>query len=108
MPQWMLWALSAAMLWFTPAGDDASRAFVVGVSHFVERHGLVVIIALGESVVVVGTGAAGLPIDRGLVVAALLALASARRCGGPTSATRTRSKPAFQARPARAPRRISR
>ena len=32
------------------------------------------IIALGESVVVVGTGAAGLPIDRGLVVAALLAL----------------------------------
>ena len=72
-PQWVLWAISAAMLWLTPWVTTV-EGFVVGVSHFVERHGLVVIIALGESVVVVGTGAAGLPIDRGLVVAALLAL----------------------------------
>ena len=48
--------------------------FVVTVSHFVERHGLVVIIALGESIVVVGAGAAGLPLDEGLVLVALLAL----------------------------------
>ncbi len=71
--QWILWALSAAMVWFSP-NVTTVEGFVVSVSHFVERHGLVVIIALGESVVVVGTGAAGLPIDRGLVVAALLSL----------------------------------
>jgi low temperature requirement protein LtrA len=61
------------MLWLSPQVTSV-EGFVVGVSHFVERHGLVVIIALGESVVVVGTGAAGLPIDGRLVVAALLSL----------------------------------
>jgi low temperature requirement protein LtrA len=71
--QWILWGLCAVMLWFTPQVTSV-EGFVVGVSHFVERHGLVVIIALGESVVVVGTGAAGLPIDRPLVLSALLAL----------------------------------
>jgi low temperature requirement protein LtrA len=35
---------------------------------------LVVIVALGESIVVIGAGAAGLPLDRGLVLVALLAL----------------------------------
>ena len=71
--QSVLWAVCAAMLWLTPQVTSV-EGFVVSVSHFVERHGLVVIIALGESIVVVGTGAAGLPIDRGLVVAALLSL----------------------------------
>ena len=71
--QWILWALCAVMLWFTPQVTSV-EGFVVSVSHFVERHGLVVIIALGESIVVVGSGAAGLPIDRGLVLAALLSL----------------------------------
>jgi low temperature requirement protein LtrA len=71
--QWVLWAVCAVMLWLTPQVTSV-EGFVVGVSHFVERHGLVVIIALGESVVVVGTGAAGLPIDRALVLAALLSL----------------------------------
>jgi low temperature requirement protein LtrA len=71
--QSVLWALCAVMLWLSPQVTSV-EGFVVGVSHFVERHGLVVIIALGESVVVVGTGAAGLPIDGRLVVAALLSL----------------------------------
>jgi len=43
-------------------------------SHFVERHGLIVIIALGESVVAIGAGAAGLKLTASLVVAALLGL----------------------------------
>ena len=71
--QSVLWALCAVLLWLTPQVTTV-EGFVVSVSHFVERHGLVVIIALGESIVVVGTGAAGLPIDRGLIVAALLSL----------------------------------
>jgi low temperature requirement protein LtrA len=45
--------------------------------HFAERHGLIVIIALGESVVDVGVGAEGRLHDRATVVTALLALALA-------------------------------
>jgi low temperature requirement protein LtrA len=51
------------------------EGFVLGVAHFVERHGLVVIVALGESIVVIGAGAEGLELDSGLVLVALLALA---------------------------------
>ena len=43
-------------------------------SHFVERHGLIVIIALGESVVAIGAGAAGLPLTGVLIAVALLGL----------------------------------
>jgi low temperature requirement protein LtrA len=42
--------------------------------HFSERHGLIVIVALGESIVVIGA-AADLELDVGLVFVALLALA---------------------------------
>ena len=51
------------------------RGWRVSPEHFVERHGLVVIIALGESIVAIGVGAAGLPLDAGLMVAALLGIA---------------------------------
>jgi low temperature requirement protein LtrA len=48
--------------------------FSISPSHFVERHGLLIIIALGESVVAIGAGAAGLPIDLRLLVVAMLGL----------------------------------
>jgi low temperature requirement protein LtrA len=51
------------------------RGWRVSPEHFVERHGLVVIIALGESIVAIGVGAAGLPLDAGLSAAALLGIA---------------------------------
>jgi low temperature requirement protein LtrA len=41
--------------------------------HFAERHGLIVIIALGESIVAIGVGAKA-PIDAGIVVAAVLGI----------------------------------
>ncbi len=44
-------------------------------AHFVERHGLLMLVAFGESVVAIGIGAAGLPLDRGVIAAAVLALA---------------------------------
>jgi low temperature requirement protein LtrA len=72
--QWVLWALAAALLWVTPWFTSV-EGFVVSTSHFVERHGLVVIVALGESIVVVGVGAAGLELDLGLALVALLSLA---------------------------------
>jgi len=40
--------------------------------HFAERHGLVVIIALGESIVAIGVGAAGLALGAGELAAAAL------------------------------------
>jgi low temperature requirement protein LtrA len=51
------------------------RGWRVSPEHFVERHGLVVIIALGESIVALGVGAAGLPLHAGLIAAALLGIA---------------------------------
>ena len=75
--------------WLTP-GDRRNRGFDIGAAHFVERHGLVVIVAIGESVVAIGIGSSHLPVDAGLVVAAVLGLALARASGGRTSAATRR------------------
>jgi low temperature requirement protein LtrA len=72
--QWLIWTLSGALLWVTPSLTSV-EGLVVSVSHFVERHGLVVIVALGESIVVIGAGATGLEVDVGLALVALLSLA---------------------------------
>ena len=71
--QWALWAFAAALLWFTP-WFTSTEGFVIAAEHFVERHGLVIIVALGESIVVIGA-AATLELDLGLAVVVLLALA---------------------------------
>ena len=44
----------------------------VSPAHFAERHGLIVIIALGESVVAIGIGAADVSLTPGIVAAAVL------------------------------------
>jgi low temperature requirement protein LtrA len=44
-------------------------------SHFAERHGLIIIIALGESIVSLGLGASGLDLDARVVTGALLGVA---------------------------------
>jgi low temperature requirement protein LtrA len=44
-------------------------------AHFAERHALIIIIALGESVVALGVGAAGVPLDAGVIAAAVLGIA---------------------------------
>jgi low temperature requirement protein LtrA len=49
----------------------------VQAGHFAERHGLIVIIALGESIVALGVGAGGLALDAGIVAGALLGVAVA-------------------------------
>jgi low temperature requirement protein LtrA len=72
--QYVLWAAAAALLWLSPL-LVSNRGFVIGAEHFVERHGLVVLIAIGESVVAVGAGARGLPVDPELVAVAVLGLA---------------------------------
>jgi low temperature requirement protein LtrA len=67
--------------WIAALTVDYSGLIVRGVegwrveaSHFAERHGLIVIIALGESVVAVGVGAGGLDLGVGLIVASLLGM----------------------------------
>jgi low temperature requirement protein LtrA len=71
--QWVLWLAAGQLVWITPWMTTV-EGFVISAAHFVERHGLVVIVALGESVVVIGAGAAGLELDAGLVLVALLSL----------------------------------
>jgi low temperature requirement protein LtrA len=45
--------------------------------HFAERHGLIIIIALGESIVALGVGASSLGVRTGLVAGALFGIATA-------------------------------
>jgi low temperature requirement protein LtrA len=73
--QYVLWTLAFLLEWATPRLISDSAGFRIGAEHFVERHGLVVIIAIGESVVAVGIGAAGLPVNADLIWPALLGLA---------------------------------
>src|SRR3712207_497446 len=84
IPAGFLDGLAQGGLWAVALATDFGVAFVRGVSgfrvhagHFVERHGLVVIIALGESIVAIGVGASGLPLGAGIVVAAVLGIALA-------------------------------
>jgi low temperature requirement protein LtrA len=56
-------------------GDGGGWRLALG--HFAERHGLIIIIALGESIVAIGIGAAGLPIDVPLITMVLLGVALA-------------------------------
>ncbi len=72
--QYALWALAVAFEWLTPKLRRPS-AFSISPSHFVERHGLVVIVAIGESVVAVGIGASHIAVDGSLVTVALVGLA---------------------------------
>jgi low temperature requirement protein LtrA len=72
--QYVLWAAAGTFEWLTPV-IRGNRGFEIAPAHFVERHGLVVLIAIGESVVAVGIGVSHLHVDGALVVAAILGLA---------------------------------
>jgi low temperature requirement protein LtrA len=70
-------------LWVLALLLDMGEPFLFGADgwklvpgHFAERHGLIVIIALGESIVAIGVGAE-LGVDTGVVVAAILGIAVA-------------------------------
>jgi low temperature requirement protein LtrA len=54
-----------------------TSGFRIQPGHFVERHGLVLLVALGESVVAIGIGVAGQPVGVALAGVALLGLALA-------------------------------
>jgi low temperature requirement protein LtrA len=53
---------------------SSTEGWRVEPAHFAERHGLIIIIALGESIVALGVGAASLGVHTGVVVGAALGL----------------------------------
>jgi low temperature requirement protein LtrA len=71
--QGALWAL-ALMLDMGEPYVFGSEGWKLSPAHFAERHGLIVIIALGESIVAIGVGAEGLEVDAGVVAASVLGI----------------------------------
>jgi low temperature requirement protein LtrA len=68
-----LWVVALTVGFFGPALVGVS-GWRVQPAHFVERHGLIVIIAIGESLVAIGLGARATRLDAGVIAAALLGL----------------------------------
>jgi low temperature requirement protein LtrA len=66
-----LWA-AALLIDYLGVLVGGGAGWRVAPAHFAERHGLIIIIALGESIVSIGLGAAGEPLDAGVVTAAVL------------------------------------
>jgi low temperature requirement protein LtrA len=71
--RYWLWAAAFALMIATPYLHRI-RWHTLNAGHFVERHGLVVIVAIGESIVAIGLGFAGVRIDFGAVAVAVLGL----------------------------------
>src|SRR5213076_2177709 len=69
----VLWLVALAVGYLVPLLSGI-RGWRVQPAHFVERHGLIVIIAIGESLVAIGFGARNAGLGAGVIVAALLGL----------------------------------
>jgi low temperature requirement protein LtrA len=67
----VLWLVALGIGLFGPLFIDLS-GWRVHPAHFVERHGLIVIIAIGESVVALGVGTAGIDLTAGVIVASVV------------------------------------
>jgi low temperature requirement protein LtrA len=70
-----IWAVALALDMLEPF-LFGSEGWKLHPGHFAERHGLIIIIALGESIVAIGVGA-GHDVDAGVVAAAVLGIAVA-------------------------------
>jgi low temperature requirement protein LtrA len=70
-----IWAVALALDMLEPF-LFGSEGWKLHPGHFAERHGLIIIIALGESIVAIGVGA-GHHVDAGVVTAAVLGIAVA-------------------------------
>ncbi|MEV0173748.1 low temperature requirement protein A [Streptomyces sp. NPDC050803] len=74
--------MAQILIWLAAVAIDYLGIFLTGKSgwrvaspgHFAERHGLIVIIALGESIVAIGVGVSGFPLSTPVVAAAALGL----------------------------------
>jgi low temperature requirement protein LtrA len=71
--EYVFWSLAVALFVIVPALVPEEAGWIRP-SHFVERHGLVMIVALGESVVAVGIGASHIDISWQMLAVAALGL----------------------------------
>jgi low temperature requirement protein LtrA len=67
----LLWLAALVVGFFGPLLSGMS-GWRVEPAHFVERHGLIVIIAIGESLIAIGLGARGTGLSTGVIVAAVV------------------------------------
>jgi len=74
--RWALWSASFVLHWITPYFIPVS-GFSIRAAHFVERHGLIVLIPLGESVVALGMGVIGRDLRVGFILTSVLGLSVA-------------------------------
>ena len=74
--RWTLFVASFVLHWATPL-FGRTAGFRIRVGHFVERHGLILLIAIGESVVAVGIGLGNAALPTGRILTAVLGLALA-------------------------------
>lgn len=72
-PRTTLWVAAVALSCLGPYLTGV-EGFTVHPGHFVERHGLIILIALGESVVAVGAGSTEIAVDWSLAAAALVVM----------------------------------
>jgi low temperature requirement protein LtrA len=68
-----LWMLALAIDYLGPAVVGVGRGWHVAAEHFAERHGLIILIALGESIIAIGVGA-GFELTAGVILAAALGI----------------------------------
>jgi len=73
--QLVLWILVPLVWWLVSPYRGLSGGFDIGAAHFVERHGLVLIIAIGESLVALALGLGDLELGLSVAAVAVLGLA---------------------------------
>jgi low temperature requirement protein LtrA len=68
-----LWVVALSIDYLGPVVIGVGRGWRVAPEHFAERHGLIILIALGESIIAIGVGA-GFELVTGVIVGAALGL----------------------------------
>jgi low temperature requirement protein LtrA len=75
LASYLLWTAAVAIQWLSPLIIHPGGRFNIQPAHFAERHGALVIVALGESVAAIGIGAAPAGVTFAVALAAVLGLA---------------------------------
>jgi low temperature requirement protein LtrA len=68
-----VWVVALTIDYVGPALIGGGRGWRIAPEHFAERHGLIVLIALGESIIAIGVGA-GFELSSGVIAAAVLGI----------------------------------
>ena len=68
-----VWVVALAIDYLGPVVIGVGQGWQVAPEHFAERHGLIILIALGESMIAIGVGA-GFDLDPGVILAAALGI----------------------------------